>query len=218
MVSFRRPTAALGAFWFLFHGMPLIPRAAAEEVSRAANSPAAFVAEVRRSFTLHGKVIPPEILRDLGDGNLADSTGIWVTVDLEAAIGSNLYADVIREERGWFTQTKASRNMNDGNETSYRFIGPTSNGLLVVIASFNGGGTGTFYTLHILDIAAVRAFDLQGKLYQRINLTSVRSIVLGDRWDGDVSISKNSILIVTTRNGPVDGGTRAPETIIAERP
>lgn len=218
MASLRRSAAAFGVFWFIFYGAPLIPSAAAGKVAGATNSASALVAEVQRSFTLHGKAIPPEIFRDLGDGNLADSSSIWVTADIEAAIGSNLYADGIREERGWFIQTKAGQKTNDGNETSYKFIGSTDNGLLVVIASYNGGGSGTFYTLHILDIAAARAFDLEGKLYRRINLTSVRSVVLGDRWDGDVSISKNSILIVTTRNGPAKGGTRATMTIIAKRP
>ena len=35
-------------------------------------SAAALVAEVRRSFTLQGKTIPPEIFRDFGDGDLAE--------------------------------------------------------------------------------------------------------------------------------------------------
>jgi hypothetical protein len=31
--------------------------------------------------------IPPEIFRDFGDGDSADSASIWVTVDVKAAIG-----------------------------------------------------------------------------------------------------------------------------------
>src|SRR5262249_52724377 len=46
---------------------------------------AALVAEVRQKFTLEGKTIPPEIFRDFGDGDMADSGDIWVTVDLKAA-------------------------------------------------------------------------------------------------------------------------------------
>jgi hypothetical protein len=218
MTSPWRAATVLSAFWFTLHCISMPARAASENEAKDAKSPGALVAEVRHSFTLHGKVIPPEIFRDLGDGDMADSTSIWVTVDIEAAIDSNLYADVIKEYQGWHIQTKATQDTNDGDETAYRFIGSTSNGLLVVIASYNGGGTGTFYTLHILDIAAARAFDLDGKLYPRINLTSLRSVVLGDRWDGDVSISKNSIRIVTTRRGPADDGAGTTTTITAERP
>jgi hypothetical protein len=209
---------ALAALWMMTcAGAPLIAAAGAQE-TRAGASDAALVAEVRRAFTLHGKTIPPEIFRDFGDGNIADSASIWVTVDIEAAIGSNLYFEDIKEEHGWFTQTKVNPSLNGQEETSYKFVGSTDNGLLVAIASYNGGGSGTFYTLHILDIAAARGFDLEGKLYRRINLTIVRSVVLGDRWDGDVQISKNSINIVTTRKGPVEDGNRAKVTIKAERP
>jgi hypothetical protein len=198
----------------------LLPaKAAAQEAAPAGAAAATLVAEVRRSFTLHGKPIPHEIFRDFGDGDIADSGCIWVTVDVAAAIGSNLYADDTKKEREWFIQKRANQSINGSEETAYRFIGAADNGLLVVIASYNGGGTGTFYTLHILDVAAARGFDLEGKLYQRINLTILRSVILGDRWDGDVSIAKNSISVVTTRRGPTDdSGRKTTLTIPAERP
>ena len=176
---------------------------------------AAGLAEVRRAFTLNGKPIPPEIFRDFGDGNMADSESIWVTVDLEAAVGSNLYADDIKKNGSWFSQSGKKGDLTE--ETAYRYIGATDNGLLVALAAYSGGGSGTFYTLHILDLAATRAFDSEGKVYTRIALTCLRSVPLGDRWDGDVSIAKNSIRVVTTRDGPA-GGTRAPRTIVAKRP
>jgi hypothetical protein len=177
-----------------------------------------LIAELRRTFTLHGKRVPPEIFRDMGDGNIADSESIWVTVDVEAAIGSNLYADDIKEERGWVVQTRTVQGTSGGEETAYKFIGSTENGLLVAVASYNGGGTGTFHTLHILDVAAARAFDLEGKFYRRINLTSVRNVVLGDRWDGDVRIAKSLIIITTTRDGPTGTGPPKTTTLEARRP
>jgi hypothetical protein len=51
---------------------------------------ASLITEVRRTFTIDGKPIPPEIFRDFGDGDLADTGPIWVTVDVKASIGSNL--------------------------------------------------------------------------------------------------------------------------------
>ncbi len=103
-------------------------------------------------------------------------------------------------------------------ETAYGFYGSTANGLLVVLASYNGGGSGTFYTLHILDVAVGAGFDLEGKRYQRINLTNIRSVSLGDRWQGELKTSGNAVRVITTRNGPADDSARAPYTIIAERP
>ena len=54
---------------------------------------------------------------------------------------------------------------------------------------------------------------------QRPILTNLRSIPLGDRWDGEISIEKNTITIVTTRKGPADdSGVRETTTIEAIRP
>jgi hypothetical protein len=181
------------------------------------SSDAAVLAEVRHSFTLNAKPIPPEIFRDMGDGDLGDSGAIWVAVDIAAAIGSELYGDTIKQEHGWVIQTKPNVSLNNIERTDYTFVGSTDNGLLVVLASYSGGGSGTFYTLHILDVAVARAFDIDGKIYRRINLTDLRNVILGDRWEGDVTIAKNSIRITTTKDGPV-GGPRPPMTIEAERP
>jgi hypothetical protein len=180
-----------------------------------AGSTAALIAEVRRSFTLDGEQIPPEIFRDFGDGDLADSGSIWVTVDVKAAIGSNLYFDDIRKNGDWIDQKKAG----SAEETAYTHIGRTENGLLVVLSAFSGGGSGSFISLHILDVAAARAFDFNGHIYERLNLTNLRSIPLGDRWDGETGIEKNTITITTTRRGPADDSkVRETKAIEATRP
>jgi hypothetical protein len=189
---------------------PLIANAA--EPTSAAT--AALLAEVRKNFSLHGKPIPPEIFRDFGDGDLADSGSIWVTVDLEAAVGSNLYYDHIKVDRRSAMQKKTGSD----EQTGYVYSGATDNGLLVAVASYSGGGSGDFITLHIMDLAAARGFDNDGKVYTRINLTNLRSVALGDRWDGEVSIAKNMIHVVTTRNGPANDSARPPMTIEAKRP
>ena len=95
-------------FWMigalLLSPLSAVPATAQE--SKKPASTAALLAEVRSTFTLGGERIPPEIFRDFGDGNMADSGPIWVTVDLRAAIGSNLYADDIRQNGDWIIQRK----------------------------------------------------------------------------------------------------------------
>jgi hypothetical protein len=132
-----------------------------------AKSPSAPLDELRKTFTIEGKPVPPEVFRDMGDGDMADSGGIIVTIDVKAAIGSNLYFDDIKANGDWFTQTHKRAGGDLTEESSYRFIGTTENKLLVVIASYSGGGSGVFYTLHILDAQAGRGFDLEGRLYDR---------------------------------------------------
>ena len=193
---------------------PSIANAADRQAAPAGASPAALVAEVRKSFTINGKPIPPEIFRDFGDGDMANSGAIWVTVDALAATGSNLYYDAIADDHGWFSQK--TRNTNE--VTGYTYYGVTANGLLVVLTSWSGGGPGDFIYLHILDLAAAPGLDNDGKPYQRINLSNIRTVALGDRWSGEVSIAENTIHIATEHNGPGDRTDSPPATIEAVRP
>jgi hypothetical protein len=182
---------------------------------------AAFAAdpldEVLRSFTIGGKPIPPEIFADFGDAMMSDSRPIVVTIDANAAIDSNRYADPIKTKGRWVEQTKLGSGSFNGRETmSYEFQGATANGMLVFLAAWSGGGSGTFYYLHILDAALSRAFDEDGSTYSRLDLTLVRTYVLGDRWQGDVSISGNSVRVVT--NSSLGGHGVVSVTIDARRP
>ena len=182
-----------------------------------ANEAAGLMAEIRKTFTLRGKPIPPEIFRDFGDGNLAESNSIWTSVDLDAAVGSNQYFDAINKSGAWLVQGRAARNGNDAERTAYRYIGATNNGLLVAIATFNGGGTGVFTTLHILDLAFFFNDTATTEIYTRLSLTNLRSIALGDRWDGEATIAGDDIHLKTSRDGPT-GGTRPLQIIKARRP
>lgn len=171
--------------------------------------------ELRRSFTLDGKPVPPDVFRDFGDADLDDSLPSVVTIDVEAAIDSNRYGFPIGRRGDWVTQSRpAPGSLNGAEETGYRFVGATKSGLLIVIAYYSGGGTGVFTTLHLLDASVANGFDGDGKRYQRVDLTVLRSVVLGDRWEGDATIAGDSVRIAT-RKTPEEN---VPKTIEAKRP
>ena len=175
------------------------------------------LAEARESFTIGGKPIPPEIFADFGDAMISDNRPIIVAIDANAAIDSNRYADPIKTNGRWVEQSKPGSGSFNGPETmSYEYRGATANGLLVFLAAWSGGGSGTFYTLHILDAASVPAFDEDGSTYSRLTLTLIRTYVLGDRWQGDVTISGNSVRVVTEAS--LGGHGASPVTIEARRP
>ena len=175
------------------------------------------LAEVRQSFTISGKPLPPEIFADFGDAMMSDSRPIIVTVDAFAAMDSNRYADPIKSNGRWIEQEKPQNKGLNGVETmAYEFIGATDNGLLVVVASWSGGGTGVFYSLHIVDAAWAPAFDEDGSNYRRLNLTLVRSYILGDRWQGEVKIAGDAIRVVTKSS--LGGHGVSPVTLQARRP
>ncbi|MBR0718326.1 hypothetical protein [Bradyrhizobium liaoningense] len=176
--------------------------------------------ELRQNFTVGGEPVPAGIFRDMGDGDLADSSSIVVTIDVKAATGSNRYADPIKRNGAWVAQTRQSPGDKAlTEEEAYRFIGMTASKLLVAVTSYSGGGSGVFYSLQILAAEAGRGFDSEGKRYERLNVTTLRSVALGDRWNGDVRIEGNTVVVTTT--GGIPGGQgRKPSTmtIRAERP
>jgi hypothetical protein len=206
----RSPEQPMSRFASLMVGAALLAIMASGtplEVIAAPNSRP--LDELRRSFTVDGQPVPPEIFRDMGDGDMADSDPIWMTADVQAATGSNLYADPITVKGEWVTQIKAAKIKTDPVEYSaYRLVGMTSNKLLVVIASYSGGGTGNFYTLHILDARLAPSFDTDGQRHDRLTVTNVRNVPMGDRWEGSVTINGSAITMVTT------AGALSPSTKI----
>jgi len=171
--------------------------------------------ELRRSFTLDGKPVPPDVFRDFGDADLDDSLPSVVAIDVKAAIDSNRYGDPVARRGDWVTQSRtATGTLNGAEETSYRYIGATRNGLLVVIAAYSGGGSGVFTTLHVLDASLAAGFDGDGKHYGRVEVTVLRSVVLGDRWEGEATIAGDTIRIATVKT-PAEG---VPKSIEAKRP
>lgn len=173
--------------------------------------------ELRASFAVDGKPVPPEVFADFGDAMMSDNRPVVVSVDLIAAVDSNRYFDPIKTSGTWVEQQKPQNQGINGPEwMGYEFIGATANGLLVVVAAWSGGGTGVFYWLHIADAAWALGFDDDGAAYRRLNLTLLRSHALGDRWEGSVKISGNDIRIDTTSSR---GGPRpSPVILQAKRP
>jgi len=173
--------------------------------------------ELRASFTIRGKPVPPEVFGDFGDAMMSDNRPVVVGIDATAAIDSNRYADPIKRNGAWVEQVKPQNTGIFGAETeSYQFVGHTANGLLVLLTSWSGGGTGVFYTLHVVDAAWTNAFDEDGSRSRRLVLTTVRTYILGDRWQGGVTISGNAVRIETTSSR--GGHGVSPVTIDAQRP
>jgi hypothetical protein len=171
--------------------------------------------QLRRSFALDSKPVPPGVFRDFGDADLDDSLPSVVAIDVKAAIGSNRYGDPIARRGDWLTQSRpAAGALNGAEETSYRYVGATKSGLLVVVATYSGGGSGVFTTLHVLDASLAAGFDGDGKRYDRVDLTVLRSVVLGDRWEGEATIDGDTIRISTVKTPAVG----VPKSIEAKRP
>jgi hypothetical protein len=182
----------------------------------------AQLAELRRDFTFAGKPVPPKVFADFGDDDLSGpDKSVRVSVDLVAASESRAYVDdLIRMPGGWVAQRKPTGGASSETETiGYRFMGTAENGLIIVLAAYSGGGTGYFHTLHVLDAAPSRGIDGEGKPYDRLGLTVLRNVTLGDRWRGSVKISGNRVTVLTEPGEPNNSNSTTQTLVLdAVRP
>ena len=84
-------------------------------------------------------------------------------------------------------------------------------------ADSSGGGSGVFRSLYFLDVFVDTAFDDEGKPYERVNLKAVRTVAIGDRWGGDITIDGNKVTISGTRMAHM-GGPKTTRVIEVQRP
>ena len=171
--------------------------------------------ELRRAFALGGKPVPPTSSATSAPPTSPTRCRRSSRSTSRRRSNSNRYGDPIVRNGDWVEQSRpAEGSLNGAEETGYRFIGVTKNGLLIVVAYYSGGGTGVFYSLYVLDASLAAGFDGDGKPYRRVDLTLLRSVALGDRWQGDVSIAGDTLRIATVKT-PAEG---VPKAIEARRP
>ena len=189
--------------------------------ARAEPAPSAPLDELRDTFSLHGKPVPPLLFRDMGEGSLADLTPILVSADVKAAIGSNRYGGPITQRQGWTSQADAPAADGSVATFDYKYVGTTAANLIVVETRWSSSsGSGVFTTLHVFDATLSSAFDDRNRRYERVDLTTVQIYPLGDRWSGDVTLSGNVATIRTfdaVLKTPAEARS-APKTLIITRP
>ena len=145
---------------------------------------------VNQSFSIKGRPVHPNVLRDL-QPLLSDNLPYVVAIDLAASAGSNKYFDGEVNSSGdrWVFVEQ------DGGRFSYLWRGRLDNGLHIVQTAGSADGTGEFYTLHFLGVALMPAFDGEGNAYRRVALSTVRQVPLGDRWRGTIELNGNQVTV-----------------------
>jgi len=155
----------------------------------------------------HLPFINPMIIQDLST-SISDEGDQVVAINVLESQDSNRYFGQI--------QTRTNLNSNpyvytettlveDGetNETEfgYRFVGQTSSGIYVIETSDREGGSGVFINLMLVKFEYDRAINYDwgkgvvSKGKKRLVVKKLGEIALGDRWDANLKVNGNSILI-----------------------
>lgn len=149
---------------------------------------------LRYSFTRED-FINPLIVSEL-QGNLADTGHPVTSIDLVEANRSNRFnCDLKIEEQGGSKIVTAF----DGEERfTYSYVGTSKSGIHIVHTSYSGGGSGNFHNILMLTISSKNGVVFEeGKLgeKERVVLSIIGCIPLGDRYCGDISLSGKYLIV-----------------------
>jgi hypothetical protein len=165
------------------------------------NSPFSFS---RTSF------INPRIIQDLS-GLMSDNGDQIVAINLQESQKSNRYAGDTQvrnlEDQNPFVYTENITVEN--GETNYagfgyQFVGVTSSRVYLLVTSDWGGGSGVFNSLLLVKFETDKSITCDSikesiSPKNRLLIKKLGEIALGDRWDGQLKVIKNSVFISKDR-------------------
>lgn len=148
--------------------------------------------EANGRFTINEKPIHPGLFQEFAIWLSDNSNPVTVTVDvLAGAKARNEYdADAVKVQDGYISYSR-----DNGESFSYKWLGRLSNGLHVVEVADSGGGSGVFSDLFFIRFDKGEGWDNDGKKYDRLLMTVVRTFALGDRDDGEIKVLPDQVIV-----------------------
>jgi hypothetical protein len=168
----------------------IVPLTGAEGPASTSTQPAA--ANDLRDFRFRGQPIHPACVMKLGT-ELADGLPIVAAVDVEGCTQSQQHPAAFTVRDGWVRIELEGRGW-----FAYRHLGVSPGGTHVLQTQSSGGGTGIFKDLLLVRFHSDRVRQ-DGKLRDRLLMTSVGNFTLGDRDDGEVRLEGNVAVIGRSR-------------------
>lgn len=171
--------------------------------------------EANSSFTYNGKPIHPLLIAEFFNWMSDYRPSIITSVDVKAAFDTNQYSnDDVKVDNGW---VRADRD--EGGYFQYKWLGRLDNGMHVLQTADSGGGSGIFMDLLVLKESTAESFWSEGQYTQKL-FSVVRSIGLGDRFDGDIRLLDNMVFVSGAGDRELktfdfsDNGTDAEQDVV----
>lgn len=153
--------------------------------------------EANLKFTYSGKPIHPFVVKEFSNW-LSDNRPPMITaVDVAAASDTNKYMDSEIEKRDNWLFAKTEEMDGDVRlyeSFGYHWIGRLANGVHVLETGSSGGGSGFFMDLMFVKFSEGEIF-WENKKEKQLLMTIVGTYSLGDRYEGDIKINGNKVLI-----------------------
>ena len=129
---------------------------------------------------------------------------VFSSIDLDGAMESNRFFDYpiqvrqVEDGRTWIQVTEREKDIICYPFFAYSYIGMTPTGVHVIETASNGGGTGIFCDLLFLEFQQDEVMTNQSygiHKRDRVLLKCVGALGLGDRYDGEIRLTVNELII-----------------------
>lgn len=146
------------------------------------------LAQVNKDFTYRGKAIHPRAVKDLTSW-VADPLPGPVAIDVAGTFDTNRYFGdyEIREDKYVFIDL-TQESIEDTGWFSYQYLGRLLNGLHILRTSDNGGGTGIFQSLLLVECMIDYEYIDNGRRKSILMLRRRGEFGLGDRYEGKIFV------------------------------
>jgi hypothetical protein len=148
--------------------------------------------EANTHFTYKAKPIHPGLIEEFNTWLSDDNNPITISVDVVAASDTNEYSDSYVELK---PNGYVFINKENGEYFYYKWLGRLKNGLQVLEVAEGGGGSGEFKSLFFVKFDKGIGITPEGKQYDRLLMTIVRTYTLGDRDSGRISVSPDKVIL-----------------------
>ena|ERR1051326_780489 len=146
--------------------------------------------EATQRFTFRGKPTNPLAIRDLLS-LLTDEYPGPVAIAMEGTTEIRYFGGLTAKPK---TDGSIWTNLEDGGYFGYQRLGVLANGIQVLKTWESGGGSGIFTSLLLVSFRIDEEYTEDGSRSQLV-LVRRGEIGLGDRYDGEVQVSANSIMV-----------------------
>lgn len=153
-----------------------------------------ITAEANRNFTYQGAPIHPGLVQEFSSWISDKGLPTTISVDVSAPHGNEYFdGDVKLQGKNICVDVK------DGGSFCYEWLGKLDNGIHVLRAGESGGGSGVFGDLFFVKFDKGEGYNEDGKKYDQLLMSIVRTYTLGDRDDGEIKVLGDHVVVGKSR-------------------
>jgi len=156
--------------------------------------------DANQSFMYRGRPIHPALIHKF-EPLLSDINPITVVVDIAAAFDSNECSQPVTQNEKLGLQCEMSAEAEGTHKESYAYkpLGVLHGNVHVLKTASIGSGTGIFMSLIFVRFEIGQAIASDGQPYDQLLLRLLRSVSLGDRFNGSVDVLNDEVVVKTDK-------------------